>query len=209
MIIALYEDGVSKQDIQSRMSISSYSLNKIIDAYSREGEKIFTGRKTVYQHAKAQAEEIKRLRAEGHTWNEIVNITGVSRSSVYRLLLDERDMTDDIMWQQTALAYRERGAAKKEELEIGDTVAFKSRGREVIAVVSAKQAHTLRCTETLLNGITITYSPQYQDVEIVRRARCNSDTQKKRSSKTNKSGNAGGKTEAQSTISGYSKNGRG
>ena len=163
-IIALYESGAPKKEIQARMGISSFSLSKILDAWSKEGEKIFEGNKTVYQHAKKQSETIKRLRNEGHTWNEIVQITGVSRSSVYRLLLDEKDIAD---WEKEALAYKQRGLSKKESIQIGDTVIFQSRGRDVVAVVTGKQAHTVRCTETLLNGIKITYSPQYQDVELL------------------------------------------
>ena len=165
-IIAMYESGVPKEEIQSRMGISSFSLSKILDAWSKDGEKVFESKKTVYQHAKKKAKTIKKLREAGHTWTEIVQITGVSRSSVYRLLLDERDIAD---WKAEALEYKQRGLSKREGIQIGDTVTFTNRGREVVAMVTGKQAYTIRCVETLANGTKITYSPQYQDVEVLGR----------------------------------------
>ena len=40
-IIALYESGMPKAEIQERMGVTVYSLNKIIDAYAKKGDAIF------------------------------------------------------------------------------------------------------------------------------------------------------------------------
>ena len=170
-IIALYESGMSKAEIQERMGVTVYSLNKIIDAYAKKGDAIFNSHKSVYKHAKSQMEMIKRLRAEGRAWDEIVQITGVSRSSVYRLLLDAQaqETTEDDILQHDANTHRAQGTKTRDEIEIGDTVMFRSRGREVVAVVKGKYRYTLSCAETLLNGLEMVHSPQYQDVEIIQR----------------------------------------